>query len=455
MHKYGKSDRPIVPERPSNKEGKIKSSAEKVEGRGLTKGNSYQQNSHRTQSRVRLQNALKRIRQAAARDRKLRFTSLWHHVYNVERLREAFFNIKRQAKPGMDNQTWQEYGKDLDTNLKDLSSRLKRGAYRAQPVKRVFIPKPDGRQRPIGITTIEDKVVQRSTTTVLNAVFEVDFRGFSYGFRPNRGAHNALDALSVGILKRKVNWVLDADISGFFDNIDHRWIVKFIEHRIGDQRIIRHIKKWLKAGVLEEGKLLQINEGTPQGGSISPLLANVYLHYAYDLWAEQWRKRYSKGHMIMVRYADDIVAAFQYQSDAKRFHRELQVRLRKFNLELHPKKTRLIQFGRFAAERRAASGKGKPETFDFLGFTHICAKSSKGKFMLLRLPMRRRFQAKLKEVKEQLKMRRYLPIAEMGRWLRSVTLGWYCNGPVKTDTGLSRFAALFFLISKRAFVAQR
>jgi len=425
MYEHGKSDSPIVPEKLSNNGCDASQPAERAEGRGLTKGNLFQQTKCRTQGRESLQSALERIRQAAAGDKKLRFTSLWHHVYNVERLREEYFSIKRQATAGVDGQTWQEYGEGLEDNLQDLSNRLKAGAYRAKPVKRVYIPKPDGRQRPIGITTIEDKVVQRATTMVLNAVYEADFKGFSYGFRPGRGAHNALDAVTVGILKRKVDWVLDADICGFFDNIDHKCLIKFIEHRIGDQRIIRHIKKWLNAGVLEEGRRLQMKEGTPQGGSISPLLANIYLHYVFDLWAEQWRKRYARGHMIMVRYADDIVSGFQYKSDAMRFQKDLQDRFRKFNLELHTEKTRLIQFGRFAAERRAAKGEGKPETFGFLGFTHICAKSSKGKFLLLRLPIRKRVQAKLKEIKEQLKIRRYTSIPEMGRWLRSVVSGWY------------------------------
>lgn len=425
MNEQGKSDSSIVPKKPSNKDDNFQSSAEKVEERELTKGNLFQLNKCRTQSRENLPSALERIRQAAAGDKQLRFTSLWHHVYDVKRLSEEFHNIKRQASPGVDEQTWREYRENLKANLQDLSNRLKRGAYRAKPVKRVYIPKPDGRQRPIGITTIEDKIVQRATTKVLNAIYESDFKGFSYGFRPGRSAHNALDALYVGLHKRKVNWVLDADICGFFDAIDHEWLIRFIEHRIGDQRIIRHIKKWLNAGVLEEGELLQVTEGTPQGGSVSPLLANIYLHYTFDLWAEQWRKRYARGQVILVRYADDIVAGFQYQSDAERFQRELRDRFYKFKLELHAEKTRLIQFGRYAAERRNAQGESKPETFDFLGFTHICAKSSHGKFMLLRLPMRKRVQAKLKEIKEQLRIRRNTSIPEMGQWLCSVIRGWY------------------------------
>jgi len=342
-----------------------------------------------------------------------------------DRIAQFRYNIKRYASPGIDGQTWQEYGEGLKNNLQDLSRRLSNGGYRAKPVKRAYIPKSDGHQRPIGITTLEDKIVQRSVTTVLNAVYESDFKGFSYGFRPGRGAHNALDAVTVGILKCKVGWVLDADIRGFFDTIDHKWLIKFIEHRIKDWRVIRCIKKWLDAGLLEDGKRIQFEEGTPQGGSISPLLANIYLHYVFDLWADQWRNRHARGHVIVVRYADDIVLGFQYKSEAERFRRELQQRLRKFNLERHTEKTRLIEFGRFAAERRANRGESKPETFDFLGFTHICSKSRKGRFRLLRLPIRKRVQKKLKEVKEQLKLRRYTSISEMGGWLRAVLTGWY------------------------------
>jgi len=425
MHEQGKSDSPIVPQKPSNNGGEVVPPAEKAEGRGLTKGNSLQQTRYRTQGRESLPNALQRIRQAAAGDKTLRFTSLWHHVYDIERLREAYHSLKHQAAPGVDGQTWQEYGEELETNLQGLSDRLRCGGYRAKPVKRVYIPKLDGRQRPIGITTLEDKIVQRATTTVLNAIYETDFKGFSYGFRPNRGAHDALDALTVGLLKRKVGWVLDADICGFFDAIDRKWMIKFIEHRIGDQRVIRHIQKWLNAGVLEDDRPIPTDTGTPQGGSISPLLANVYLHYVFDLWADQWRRRHARGHMIMIRYADDLVAGFEYKSEAVRFQQELQSRFSQFGLTLHREKTRLIEFGRFAAERRAAHGQGKPETFNFLGFTHICAKSNQGKFMLLRLPIRKRMQAKLKEIKEQLRLRRYTSIPEMGRWICSVLTGWY------------------------------
>ena len=372
-----------------------------------------------------LQSELARIRQAAAADRQQRFTALWHHVYNVHRLREAYFNLKPQAAPGVDGQTWYQYGQALESHLQDLSDRLKRGAYRARPVKRAWIPKADGRQRPIGVPTLEDKIVQRAATTVLQAVYEVDFLGFSYGFRFGRSAHDALDALSVGLTQRKVNWILDADIRGFFDAISHEWLVKFVEHRIGDRRVIRHVKKWLNAGVLENGKRTHPEAGTPQGGSVSPLLANVYLHYAFDLWAQAWRRRHARGEVIVVRYADDIVLGFQHQSDAERFLMALRERFAKFKLELHPDKTRLIEFGRYAAERRECRGQGKPETFNFLGFTHSCSRSRKGKFAIRRHPIKARMRAKLRELKEELRRRLHAPVEDVGSWLQSVVEGWY------------------------------
>ena len=319
-----------------------------------------------------LQSALERIRQVACRDKGARFTALWHHVYNVDRLREAYFSLKRNAAPGVDGETWQHYGEDLEGNLQELCTRLKRGAYRAKPVRRVYIPKADGRQRPLGVTALEDKVVQRAVVKVLNAIYESDFLGFSYGFRPGRNPHNALDALYVGIMRKRVNWMLDADIRGFFDAIDHEWLMKFVEHRIADQRVLRHIKKWLNAGVMEDGKRTQAEKGTPQGGSVSPLLANVYLHYVFDLWVHQWRKRHARGEVIIVRFADDFTVGFQYREDAERFLEELRERFQRFHLELHPEKTRLMEFGRYAAENRKRRGEGKPESFDFLGITHTC-----------------------------------------------------------------------------------
>ena len=434
MNGYGKSDRPIVPAKPSNKAGRL--AAERVEGRGLAKGNLRQQNTLRTPSREGVPSALERVRQVARRDRKLRFTALMHHVYDPEALRTAYLGLKRNAAPGVDGETWRHYGEALEENLQDLSERLKRGAYRAKPVRRVFIPKADGRQRPLGVTTLEDKIVQRATVEVLNTIYETDFLGFSYGFRPGRGQHNALDAVYVGLLKRKVNWVLDLDIRGFFDAIDHGWLVKFVEHRIADRRIVRLIQKWLNAGVLEDGKRTRAKEGTPQGGSASPLLANIYLHYVFDLWVQKWRRTQATGDVIVVRFADDIVMGFQSGVDAKRFQQALSERFAKFCLEMHPDKTRLVEFGRFATESRRRRGLGKPETFDFLGFTHICAeKRSNGWFTVLRQTIRKRLQAKLNEVKAELKRRMHDPVPKVGMWLRSVVGGYFryhgvpMNGP--------------------------
>jgi group II intron reverse transcriptase/maturase len=433
MNERGKSDSPIGPEKLPNKGSGAPRSAEEVEERGLAEGSALRQTRSRTQSRADLQHALERIRQAARRDKDLRFTALWHHVYDVERLREAYYNLKRKSTPGIDGETWQHYGENLDANLRALSDRLRRGAYPAKPVKRVYIPKPDGRQRPIGITTLEDKVVQRAVTVVLGAIYEIDFKGFLYGFRPGRSAHDALDALMVGIRMRKVGWVLDADIRGFFDAIDHEWLVKFIEHRVADQRVIRHIIKWLRAGVVEEGMQILTEQGTPQGGSISPLLANIYLHYVLDLWADQWRRKQAQGDVIVVRYADDVVFGFQHRTEAEKFLEAFRERLRKFNLELHDNKTRLIEFGRFAAQNRKRRGAGKPETFNFLGFTHICGQSHSGKFMVLRHTMRERLRSKLKELKREFRKRLHALIPSVGRWLRSVFQGHYNYYGVPTN----------------------
>jgi group II intron reverse transcriptase/maturase len=354
----------------------------------------------------------------------MRFTALLHHIYDLATLRTAYLALKREAAAGVDGETWQHYGEQLEDNLRDLAERLKRGAYRAKPVRRVYIAKTDGQQRPLGVTTLEDKIVQRATVEVLNAIYETDFLGFSYGFRPGRSQHNALDALYTGLLTKKVNWVLDLDIRGFFDSIDHGWLVKFLEHRIADRRVVRLIQKWLNAGVLEDGKRMRVEEGTPQGSSISPLLANVYLHYAFDLWVRAWRRKQANGDMIVVRFADDVVLGFQVRSDAERFWKELAERLRKFRLELHPDKTRLLEFGPYAAENRKRRGEGKPETFDFLGFTHICGKKrSNGMFTVLRQTIRKRLQAKLSEVKAQLKRRMHHPVPDVAKWLRSVLEG--------------------------------
>ena len=424
MNEQGKSDRPEVPVKSPNNAGQPV--AEGVEGRGLAKGNSLQQNAPRTPSRTGASSALERVRQAAKGDKKMRFTALLHHIYNLATLRMAYFRLKKEAAPGVDGETWRHYGEDLESNLQNLSERLKRGAYRAKPVRRVYIPKADGRQRPLGVTALEDKVVQRAAVEVMNAIYETDFLGFSYGFRPGRSQHQALDALYAGLLTRKVSWVLDLDIKGFFDGISHEWLVKFVEHRVADRRVVRLIQKWLRAGVLEDGKHLRVEEGTPQGGSASPLLANVYLHYVFDLWVQVWRRKRAHGDVIVVRFADDIVLGFQVKSDAERFWAELTERFRKFALELHPEKTRLLEFGPFAAKNRKRRGEGKPETFNFLGFTHLCVKKrSNGMFTVLRQTMRKRLQAKLNEVKTELRQRLHDPIPEVGRWLRPVVRGHF------------------------------
>jgi RNA-directed DNA polymerase len=423
MNGPGKSDRPIVPMKSPNKAGRP--AAEAMEGRGRPTGNPSSQTMHRTQGRERMQRAWKRVREAGRKDRKTRLTSLFHHITSVDALRDAYCRLNRQAAPGVDGVRWKQYGAELEANLQDLSARLKRGGYRAKPVRRTYIPKADGRQRPLGVTALEDKLVQTSAVETLNAVYENDFLGFSYGFRPGRGQHDALDALAVGIEKKRIAWVLDADIRGFFDAIDHGWMVKFVEHRIGDQRVVRLIRKWLSAGVLEDGTLRQVEEGTPQGGSISPLLSNIYLHYVLDLWTDRWRKAHAAGEVIIVRYADDFIIGFQSKSDAERFLGELRERLAKFSLELHPEKTRLIEFGTYAAERRMRRGLGKPETFDFLGFTHICGKAKNGWFQLWRKTRRKRLQTKLHEIKIELRRRWHEPIKQVGRWLGSVVAGHF------------------------------
>ena len=366
-----------------------------------------------------------RIRQAAQKDKKLQFIALWHHVYNVDCLRGAYLSIKRHAAPGVDDQTWQQYGENLEANLQDLSDRLKRGAYQANPAKRVYVPKADGSLRAIGILVLEDKIVQRATTGVLNNVYEADFKGFSYGFRLGRSQHNALDALYVGIETQNVNWVLDGDIRGFFDAIDHDILLKFVEHRIADQRVVNHIKKWLNAGVLEDGEVTRKEEGAIQGGSISPLLSNVFLHYVFDLWADQWRHQAGRKKVIIVRFADDFVVGFESRLDAMQFQEDLKERLGCFKLELHPEKTRLIEFGRNSVVNRKQRGEGKPETFDFLGFTHICGKTKKGRFALLRKTMRKKMQRKMTELKKELRKRMHAPISEVGNWLKSVLAGHY------------------------------
>jgi group II intron reverse transcriptase/maturase len=421
MNEYGKSDSSIVPEKLPNNAGQP--AAEAMEERELAKGNRSKQNASRTQSRIDARSALERVRQAVRRDRRQRLTALYHHVYSIDMLKMAYYSLKRKAAPGVDGQTWQSYRENLEDNLQDLSNRLRRRAYRAKPVSRTLIPKPDGRQRPIGVVVLEDKIVQRAMVMVLNVIYEQDFLGFSYGFRPERSQHHALDALYVGIMTKKVSWVLDADIRAFFDTLRHEWLEKFIEHRIADQRIVRLIQKWLRAGVLEEGRLLQTEEGTVQGGSISPLLANIYLHYVFDLWVQQWRRKQARGNVIVVRFADDFVVGFQHRFEAQRFLSDVKQRFVRFGLELNADKTRLIEFGRFAAQNRSKQGRGKPETFNFLGFTHICGKTRKGKFTILRKTMRKRRQAKLLSVHKELWQRMHEPIPKQGAYLRSVVAG--------------------------------
>lgn len=425
MNADGQSDSSIVPKKQANKADDNKSVAESVEVRKLTEGNAGKQTRTRTQRRIILQQELDRIREVASRDKDAQFTALWHHVYNIERLREAYDSIKRQSAPGVDGETWEHYGVNLQENLEQLSQRLQQGGYRAKPVRRVYIPKSDGRKRPIGIPALEDKIAQRATTEVLNAIYEVDFMGFSYGFRPGRSQHNALDAVTVGIERQKVSWLLDADIRGFFDAIDHGWLVKFIEHRIADKRVIRHIKKWLNAGVLEDGKRTQVREGAPQGGSISPLLSNIYLHYVFDLWVHRWRQTRADGEIIVVRFADDFIVGFECKSDAERFLSDLRDRFSTFNLELHPDKTRLLEFGRFAAKNRRKRDEGKPETFAFLGFTHICSRTRKGRFTVRRKTKRKKMLAKLDSLKSEIRKRMHKPISEVGAWLGSVLRGHY------------------------------
>jgi len=424
MNERGKSDRPVVPVKSPNNAGP--SAAEGMEGRGLAKGNRPPQNASRTPSREDALSALERVRQAAKKDSKLRFTALLHHIYNLEILRTAYFSLHKEAAPGVDGETWRHYGETLEQNLQDLSPRLKRGAYRARPVRRVYIDKSQGRKRPLGVPVLEDKIVQRATVEVLNAIYETDFLGFSYGFRPGRSQHNALDALYTGLLTRKVNGVLELDIRNFFEGIAHEWLVKFIEHRIADRRGVRLIQKWLNAGVLEDGKRIRMEAGTPQGGSASPLLANVYLHYVFDLWVQAWHRKRSHGEVIVVRFADDIVLGFQEKSDADQFRAELTERMRKFNLELHPEKTRLLEFGPYAIDQRRWRGEGKPETFNFLGFTHICVKKrSNGRFTVLRQTIRKRWQTKLNEVKAELQRRMHEPIPDQGKWLQAVVRGHF------------------------------
>jgi RNA-directed DNA polymerase len=422
MNEYGKSDSPVVPANPSNKAASAV--AEVGEGRGLAEGNTDDPTRPGPRAGQGVPSGLDRVREVARKDKDARFTALLHHV-DVDRLRAAYWALNPKAATGVDGVTWGSYGQDLEANLRNLHDRVHGGGYRARPSRRAYIPKADGRLRPLGIAALEDKILQRAVVEVLNAIYEEDFLGFSYGFRPGRSPHDALDALAVGIYKKKVNWVLDADIRDFFSSLDRGWLGKFLEHRVADRRVLRLIDKWLSAGVIEEGNRSDTFQGAPQGASASPLLANVYLHYVFDRWVRQWRRRQARGDMVVVRFADDFIVGFEHRGDARQFLRDLRERFTKFGLELHPDKTRLIEFGRFAASNRAARGLGKPETFDFLGFTHICGKGRSGRFWLRRHTITKRLRAKLKQVKDQLLRRRHLPIPEQGRWLASVVRGHF------------------------------
>ena len=421
MHDRRKSDGPVVPAKPPNKAGRP--AAEVVEGRGPAKGNATSETRPGRGAGEGVSSDLDRVRQVARKDKDARFTALLHHV-TIDRLEGAYRAIRPGAAPGVDGVTWKDYGQDLEANLRALHARVHRGAYRARPSRRTYIPKPDGRQRPLGIAALEDKILQRAVAEVLNAIYEEDFVGFSYGFRPGRSQHDALDALAVAITKRRVNWILDADIRDYFSKLDHSWLEKFLEHRIADRRVLRLIQKWLRAGVVEDGAWTACDEGTPQGASISTLLSNVYLHYVFDLWVHQWRGRHARGELIVVRFADDAVVGFEHRDDAERFLADLRDRFAEFNLELADEKTRLIEFGRCAARNRKNRGLPKPETFDFLGFTHACGKTRKtGRFALKRVTSKKRLRAKLREVKTELMRRRHDPIPDQGRWLASVLRG--------------------------------
>ena len=421
MHDRGKSDGCVVPAKPPNNAASAE--AEVVEGRRPAEGNAASETRPGRSAGVSVSSDLDRVRRVARKDKDVRFTALLHHV-TVERLEAAYRAIRPGAAPGVDGVTWRDYGQDLEGNLRDLHARVHRGGYRARPSRRAYIPKADGRRRPLGVAALEDKILQRAVVEVLNAIYERDFLGFSYGFRPGRSQHDALDALAVGIEKRSVNWILDADIRDYFSRLDHSWLERFLEHRIADRRVLRLIQKWLRAGVIEDGKWSETLQGTPQGASASTLLANVYLHYVFDLWVHQWRGRHVRGDMVVVRFADDAVVGFEHRDDAERFLADLRDRFAEFNLELADEKTRLIEFGRYAARNRKARGLSKPESFDFLGFTHACGKTKKnGWFALKRVTSKKRLRAKLREVKTELMRRRHLPIAEQGRWLESVVRG--------------------------------
>jgi len=437
MNGAEKSDPAIVATKLVNADAQAK--AEPMEPRAGAKGNVLTPHTARPQDRMPVLSGLERVRKAASQTKDLRFTTLLHHL-DTASLERAYYALRRDAAVGVDGVSWREYGEELLTRLADLKDRIHRGSYRAQPSLRRYIPKPDGRQRPLGIAALEDKIVQRAIVEILNAIYETDFLGFSYGFRPGRGQHDALDALAAALETRRVNWILDADIRAFFDTIDHVWMMRFLEHRIGDRRTLRLIRKWLTVGVVEDDRRIPAERGSPQGAVISPLLANVYLHYVYDLWVQQWRHRHATGDMFVVRYADDTIVGFEHQADAERFLTDLRLRMAEFALELHPEKTRLLEFGRRTSADRAARGLGKPETFNFLGFTHICGRSYRGNFLLLRHTRRDRRLAKLTAVKEELRRRWHQSIPAQGAWLGHVVRGFFAYHAVPTNkTALSSF----------------
>lgn len=424
MNADGKSDGFVVPPNRTNNAG-AEPAAESAEGRKPTKKNASQADSPRVLKRNHGRSyGLAGVREAARRDPELKFTSLLHHV-NEDLLHEAFFDLKKTAAVGIDEVTWHDYELDLEDRIVDLHGRIHRGSYRAKPSKRIYIPKADGRQRPIGIASLEDKIVQKAVGWVMQCIYEQDFLGFSYGFRPGKSQHKALDALSVALTSKKVSWVVDADVEGFFDNMSHEWLVKFLEHRIADKRVLRLIGKWLRAGVSDDGEWSETKVGTPQGAVISPLLANIYLHYVLDLWMQSWRKRRGRGDIVVVRYADDFVVGFQRKHEAEVFLDELRERLAKFGLKLHDQKTRLIEFGRFAIGNRKERGEGRPETFDFLGFTHRCdVTRSHGWFTIRRETIAKRMRATLAAIKVKLRQRRHWPVGVVGKWLARVMRGW-------------------------------
>jgi group II intron reverse transcriptase/maturase len=428
IHADEKSDAPIVPKKSSNK-GQAsflfeESTAEAMEGRGAAKGNVFDSPAGRTQCRETASKGLEGIREIAKQDRRLKFTALLHHI-TPSLLVESFYDLNKAAAVGMDGVTWRDYENILYGRVHELHREIHTGAYRAQASRRTYIHKTDGKLRPLGIAAVEDKIVQQAVVKVLNAIYEGDFLGFSYGFRRGRGQHDALDAVWMGISTQPIRWILDADISAYFDTIDHDWMLKFLQHRIADKRILRLIKKWLKAGVIEDGKRIPGEVGTPQGAVISPLLANIYLHYVFDTWAHHWRKQHASGKVIMVRYADDSVIGFQHEEEAKRFLEAMRERFAKFGLALHPQKTRLIEFGRYAAQRCKKQGLGRPETFDFLGFTHCCSKTRQGGFKILRLTIKKRLRATLAAIRDKLIKKRHESIEQVGAWLTKVLRGYF------------------------------